>query len=259
MPFDLFILLRLFQLSLQDYSRLGITDTVDRRKIFGLVQSIRKESTNNNSSNMGSGLRQPQNYGSSSSSSRLPQPDPHNNNNTTTSSTRSRRQSIIGNITKSPTQMQQQLERPIRSRTMSDAPRPDPNFAYQQQQQQRQAPLKDRRSELRRSLYLEQPSFDDDHDDDDEEEEMTKNRKYRASAPLLDAYGVPVSSMKQQQQQQRASLNTGVFHNLPPSDLNQKIRVCVRKRPLSRKELEKQDKDVAPLNGTRSLQINEPK
>ncbi|KAI8078403.1 P-loop containing nucleoside triphosphate hydrolase protein [Thamnidium elegans] len=205
-----------------------------------------------------SGLRQPQSYASSSSSnnnnssSRLPQPDMTNN------TTRTRRQSIIGNITKSPPQQQQTLERPIRSRTMSDAPRPDPSLFYQQQQQ-RQAPFKDRRSELRRSLYLDQRAIDDEDEEEDEEEE-TKNRKYRASAPLLDAYGVPLSSAKQAQRSSNISIpTTTTFNNLPPSDLNQKIRVCVRKRPLSKKELEKADKDVAPLNGTRSLQINEPK
>ncbi|KAG2235881.1 hypothetical protein INT48_008184 [Thamnidium elegans] len=193
----------LAQLSLQDYSRLGITDTVDRRKIFGLVQSIRKESDSARPSMSTSGLRQPQNM--------------------TNNTTRTRRQSIIGNITKSPPQQQQTLERPIRSRTMSDAPRPDPSLFYQQQQQ-RQAPFKD------------------------------------PSAPLLDAYGVPLSSAKQAQRSSNISIpTTTTFNNLPPSDLNQKIRVCVRKRPLSKKELEKADKDVAPLNGTRSLQINEPK
>lgn len=43
------------------------------------------------------------------------------------------------------------------------------------------------------------------------------------------------------------------------SDLNQKIRVCVRKRPLSRKEVERAEKDIAPTVGIRSININEPK
>jgi hypothetical protein len=43
------------------------------------------------------------------------------------------------------------------------------------------------------------------------------------------------------------------------SDLNQKIRVCVRKRPLSRKEIDKAEKDIAPTVGIRSIHINEPK
>ncbi|OAD78395.1 hypothetical protein PHYBLDRAFT_24434 [Phycomyces blakesleeanus NRRL 1555(-)] len=46
---------------------------------------------------------------------------------------------------------------------------------------------------------------------------------------------------------------------VPPSDLNQKIRVCVRKRPMNKKEMERSEKDIAPLLNTRSIQINEPK
>ncbi|KAF1796706.1 P-loop containing nucleoside triphosphate hydrolase protein [Mucor lusitanicus] len=279
----------LAQLSLQDYSRLGITDTGDRRKIFGLVQAIRKDSelssptTTTNSRMMApssstantSGLRQPQNYANFNNatlnSSRLPMPDfassSNNNNSGGNPANRGRRQSVIGtskpqalyNNGGGPPQPPQH-DRPVRSRTMSDAPRPD--FS-----QQRAAPLKGRRLELRRSLYLDQPPEDDDSEED---ESSTKNRKFRASAPLLDAYGVPLSPAKQQQQQQqqaRASPGTRYAettanvsnYNLPPSDLNQKIRVCVRKRPLSKKEIDKGDKDVAPMNGNRSLQINEPK
>ncbi|ORE20524.1 kinesin-domain-containing protein [Rhizopus microsporus] len=189
-------------------------------------------------STMTSGLRQPQTY-SNSSNSRLPQPD---------SISRTRRQSIIDKPTPPPSIMTANVgERHIRSRTMSDAPRPD--------LQQLRSPLKDRRLDLRKSLLLDQP------DDQDSEEELeTKNRKYRSSAPLLDAYGVPLSPAKA-----AASLRSSTAQqqntafNLPQSDLNQKIRVCVRKRPLNRKELEKGDKDVAPTLGTRSLQINEPK
>ncbi|KAK4509543.1 uncharacterized protein ATC70_007895 [Mucor velutinosus] len=275
----------LAQLSLQDYSRLGITDTGDRRKIFGLVQAIRKDSemsspistTNNrmmapsSSTANTSGLRQPQNYATINNatlnSSRLPMPDfSSSNSNNSNPANRGRRQSVIGTSkpqalynNSGPPQPPQppQHDRPVRSRTMSDAPRPDFN-------QQRAAPLKGRRLELRRSLYLDQPQ---EEDDSEEDETSTKNRKFRASAPLLDAYGVPLSPAKQQQQQARASPGTRYTevtanlsnYNLPPSDLNQKIRVCVRKRPLSRKEIDKGDKDVAPMNGNRSLQINEPK
>ncbi|OBZ84750.1 Kinesin-related protein 6 [Choanephora cucurbitarum] len=58
---------------------------------------------------------------------------------------------------------------------------------------------------------------------------------------------------------QRGTGLMGTRYDLPLSDLNQKIRVCVRKRPLSKKEIEKGDRDMAPTLGTRSLQINEPK
>lgn len=47
--------------------------------------------------------------------------------------------------------------------------------------------------------------------------------------------------------------------SLPPSDLDQKIRVCVRKRPLNKKEIERGEKDIGRAIGSRSIQINEPK
>ncbi|KAJ2657247.1 hypothetical protein IWW48_004614 [Coemansia sp. RSA 1200] len=44
-----------------------------------------------------------------------------------------------------------------------------------------------------------------------------------------------------------------------PSNLNDKIRVCVRKRPLNRKEREKGEKDIVNTTGQRSLSVMEPK
>ncbi|KAI9480983.1 MAG: P-loop containing nucleoside triphosphate hydrolase protein [Benjaminiella poitrasii] len=258
----------LAQLSLQDYSKLGITDSMDRRKIFGLVQAIRKDSDlcnnndNNNSNISNTTLRRPNTF-----SSRLPIPESFTSSN---NSSRHRRQSVIGTLKSSTSQLnintaaantnttttapssphpQQQRHHTtsVRSRTMSDAPRPDFPSYHQR---------KDRRLELRRSLYLETNSSSSENDEND--------AKYKASAPLLDAYGVPLSATKQQRVAATAYKRTTMPESnstglLPLSDLNQKIRVCVRKRPLNRKELEKGEKDVAPTMGTRSLQINEPK
>ncbi|EIE82549.1 hypothetical protein RO3G_07254 [Rhizopus delemar RA 99-880] len=183
-------------------------------------------------STMTSGLRQPQTYSTTTTTSRLPQPDSHR-----------RRQSIIADKPPSIT-THGGGERPMRTRTMSDAPRPD-------LQQLLRSPLRDKRIQLRQSLLMDQPS----EEDSDEELGTTKNRRFRASAPLLDAYGVPLSPAKAAV---RSKEQSGGFV-LPPSDLDQKIRVCVKKRPLNKKELEKGEKDVAPTVGTRSLQINEPK
>ncbi|KAI8968280.1 P-loop containing nucleoside triphosphate hydrolase protein, partial [Mycotypha africana] len=163
-------------------------------------------------------------------------------------------------------------DRPTRSRTMSDAPRPDFTISSNANQQQRTY-IKDRRLELRRSLYLDQyqyyPSDQQQQinnsnktitavEDEEENDAEEGSRVLKSSAPLLDAYGVPMSPAKQQQQQAKTASSNDPFH-LPASDLNQKIRVCVRKRPLNRKELDKGDKDVAPVTSSRSLQINEPK
>jgi hypothetical protein len=43
------------------------------------------------------------------------------------------------------------------------------------------------------------------------------------------------------------------------NELHQRIRVCVRKRPLSKREIANQETDIAPLVGSRTIQVNEPK
>lgn len=92
---------------------------------------------------------------------------------------------------------------------------------------------------------------------------------------------LPVFIRKQQQQQEveeeddREIIKNNGFHNtygvptnnpikqskkaVTQSDLNQKIRVCVRKRPLSKKEVEKCEKDITPAASVRTVHVNEPK
>lgn len=43
------------------------------------------------------------------------------------------------------------------------------------------------------------------------------------------------------------------------NELHQRIRVCVRKRPLNRKEIANLETDIAPLVGNRTIQLNAPK
>lgn len=85
-------------------------------------------------------------------------------------------------------------------------------------------------------------------DEDDEE----KCEIRRGSNPLLDPYGVPIKSRYQQK-------SSPLVVSSQPSDLNQKIRVCVRKRPLNKKEIERGEKDIAPTCGMRSINVHEPK
>lgn len=229
------------QLSLQDCAALGITDTVDRRKVFNLIQSLRNPNRlriMTSASTLTSGLRQPQKYPRSAyEPSRLPQPQ---SAAPALDHTRARRQSIVSH----PNQQQ----RPVRTRTMSDAGR---------------LPDTSRKLDLPRSLLSNSSKNND--DDDDDEDEDDKPKSYRQSAPLLNAYGIP--SSQQQKMRGRASMGalrppgirTQNLDSLPPSDLDQRIRVCVRKRPLSKKEIERGEKDIGKAIGTRSIQINEPK
>ncbi|KAI9482556.1 P-loop containing nucleoside triphosphate hydrolase protein [Zychaea mexicana] len=290
----------LCQLSVQDYAALGITDITDRRKIFGLIQMLRKEApplkimtsastlTTTAATNT-SGLRKPQAYPSmrttsttatsmySNSSndypispsnaytSRLPQPpsspaQDHTQRYSSKNNARLRRQSIIS-MQPSPSTTPKP-ERHVRSRTMSDAghtglPRASRNNNSNHSN----------RTDLRRSVLTTAPSSSKSSSDDEEDEDDTSARRYRASAPLLNAYGVPMSPSAMKARASMGALRFAASQStalssvsdLPPSDLNQKIRVCVRKRPLSRKDLERAEKDIINAIGTRSLQINEPK
>lgn len=262
---------------MQDYASLGITDTADRRRIFQLIQALRKDlepnrlniMTSSASSITTSGIRPPQTYYNNRSPpaspnvSRLPQPaiDPGRY-------TRMRRQSVMSTTTPATTPKPSQpgaSPRPHpRSRTLSDAGRFD--LSALQQRSPIASPKSKR--DLRRSVLdqpkpapLRMPSSDEDGaEDDEEEEEETLSRRYRQSAPMLNAYGVPLSSGSVRS---RASVGALKYANDPvtyrESDLNQKIRVCVRKRPLSKRDLDRAEKDIAPTLGTRSIKINEPK
>ncbi|KAI9100466.1 P-loop containing nucleoside triphosphate hydrolase protein [Phlyctochytrium arcticum] len=64
----------------------------------------------------------------------------------------------------------------------------------------------------------------------------------------LNAYGIPVTS--------GATLGKSF---VSMTNLTDRIRVCVRKRPLNKKELKKNEADIAAVNGRRTIAINEPK
>jgi hypothetical protein len=76
------------------------------------------------------------------------------------------------------------------------------------------------------------------------QEDVEDDREIVKKNGIHNAYGVPAMTKKKQATQ---------------SDLNQKIRVCVRKRPLSKRELEKSEKDITPVASVRAVHVNEPK
>lgn len=102
----------------------------------------------------------------------------------------------------------------------------------------------------------------------------------------LDAYGIPVNAPPRQRRLSndglpgsssatgtsimsfeeyiRARANKTTIQassgaNNGNSDLHQRIRVCVRKRPLSKKEINHGEMDVAPVVSARTIQINAPR
>lgn len=88
-------------------------------------------------------------------------------------------------------------------------------------------------------VFIRKQQQEDAEEEEEEDREIVKNNH-------LNPYGLPISSNNRHLTQKK-------------SDLNQKIRVCVRKRPLARKEIEKCEKDITPVQGVRTVHVNEPK
>lgn len=98
--------------------------------------------------------------------------------------------------------------------------------------------------------------------DNDREEEVFQYKKLARSTPavvhspkvtkkLLNAYGVPLTAANTNQPKAATAK--------PTSDLADRIKVCVRKRPLSQKEIKRGDSDVAAISGRRTIGLMEPK
>ncbi|KAI8377733.1 P-loop containing nucleoside triphosphate hydrolase protein [Radiomyces spectabilis] len=268
----------LAQLSMQDYSSLGITSIGDRKKLF---QSLRQElptlenglvsSPSSNSSTISSpslastptGLKTPQSY------RRRPQQDLTPKNSpipssaipdlSTLSMSRRPPNSAAG---ASPQSTAASLNVPpptrSRSRTLPD-------------QSQRPEFLKSGKSPAAVPEHILTADQDDESSDEESRCEIR-----RSSGPLLNPYGIPIQNKLRStgyNQQRSNSLAMPAFltggtspvanANSPvtagQSDLNQKIRVVVRKRPLNKKELEKGEKDISSTVGIRSINVNEPK
>ncbi|KAF7722586.1 Kinesin-like protein kif24 [Apophysomyces ossiformis] len=261
----------LAQLSMQDYNSLGITSIQDRKKLFQLVQSLRQElptlenglvsspstiSSAITSPSTGSLLKSPQSYRRRPPEAQKTQPlsvsaipdlsnqgmprRPVNVNVSGVAAAGASPQTIASPNLSTP-------QTRSRSRTLPDqAARPEFLKAGKQS-----------------SIILPE---DDDEDTSDEE---NKCEIRRGSGSLLDPYGVPIQKRPGYSQRSN-TLGSSPFSTSvtsvasvanvsAQSDLNQKIRVCVRKRPLNKKELEKGEKDIAPTVGVRSINVNEPK
>lgn len=98
------------------------------------------------------------------------------------------------------------------------------------------SPFTFKRNQLPVFIRKQQEEVEEEEEDD---REIVKNSH-------LNPYGLPISSNNRHLAQRK-------------SDLNQKIRVCVRKRPLAKKEIEKCEKDITPVQGVRTVHVNEPK
>lgn len=113
-----------------------------------------------------------------------------------------------------------------------------------------------------RSKLYEKHSRHSGGSDEDHEESPPSYRKLARSVPSmasspkqsrlnLNAYGVPNSLP--------AASMISTQKKAPTGDISDRIRVCVRKRPLSKKELKRGESDTARVTGRRTITILEPK
>ncbi len=84
------------------------------------------------------------------------------------------------------------------------------------------------------------------------------------SSTGLNAYGVPVGSKLSQSNSQKdftdsVAANDASLAKPANVDPAERIRVCVRKRPLSSKEMQRNEKDMAEVLSRQTIVLNEPK
>ncbi|KAJ1669258.1 hypothetical protein GGF38_002393, partial [Coemansia sp. RSA 25] len=106
---------------------------------------------------------------------------------------------------------------------------------------------------------------------DDSDDDLERVVRRTGQSGLVNAYGIPVrpstahgarrtASERRSLAPPRSIVGDNIRGKTPPqSSLTDKIRVCVRKRPLSTRERERGDKDVVLATGARSLAVLEPK
>ncbi|RUS24860.1 P-loop containing nucleoside triphosphate hydrolase protein [Jimgerdemannia flammicorona] len=238
-------------LSMQDYTPLGVTALEDRKRLFQLVQTLRQELPGVTKAAPPPAISQP------APVMRVPQTahrrpsealQPNVPRTFGTPGSGDPNPVISSNPAPSTSRRTNNLTAPSTSNTNTDTAKTPPMTRSRSRTLPGQMPRPD--------ILSSSPS----KTDDDFAILRTKKsgdlsaEARRGAGPLLDAYGVPVANKG----------GVGTKSNLASgamglSDLNQKIRVCVRKRPLNRKELERNEIDVAPKTGLRSIVINEPK
>lgn len=79
----------------------------------------------------------------------------------------------------------------------------------------------------------------------------------------LNAYGVPVNFAKasiSDKENTKSGTGDSLAADFPVEDPTvERIKVCVRKRPLNSKELAKSEKDITEVVSTRAILVHEPK
>ncbi|RCH84469.1 Kinesin-like protein kif24, partial [Rhizopus stolonifer] len=212
-------------ISMQDYGGLGISSISDRKRLFQLIQTLRLEQQETLSSPTSreffadNSTQTPFLVPAKATKIKLSS----NNNMVGLSSASFAKPNLIS--PKEPS-MQQVIPGNISS----------PRFM----RSSCRSPIVTKRMQLPVYVRKQQTEEESDEGDDEDDREIVKSN----NNGLLNPYGLPINHQRQHQKK---------------SDLNQRIRVCVRKRPLSKQEIRRLEKDITPVNGVRTVHVNEPK
>ncbi|RUS79447.1 hypothetical protein EGW08_012788 [Elysia chlorotica] len=167
--------------------------------------------------------------------------------------------------------------RPHQSQYESSASATDPRHEFGESDVRDRVPNFSAASYLDMMQYMSESSQSDDADGDDSDEEpylqppmhmvpraVSASHAVRSSVtrtpgaaervkPKGYNYGVPKVSTPSKAKPSRAGGGRGA------RDRDDKIKVCVRKRPLTRRELRAKDEDIVAVESTTTLIVNEPK
>ncbi|KAF9584838.1 Kinesin-like protein kif24 [Lunasporangiospora selenospora] len=276
---------------MQDYNSLGVTSMEDRRRLFQLIQTIKAEypdisgttsvstpsvsiaplthpPTTSISHSASSGIigLDGSGYGMAGAARNYSSTQP--TQNPTDTSIRSsdprlslgRRSGSNSGGSVNPPSLGHSRSMSNTMGTVNQQPQQQQQYQQQMQQyQQQQLQLQ----QLQQQQYLQQQQqqiqqiqqqqqlFDGRNFKEASEEEDDPIPIHESRQRGLDAYSVPTGMIRR---------NTGgrAPGNFNPNDMTAKIRVCVRKRPLNSKEINRGEKDMATVTG-RQLAVDEPK
>ncbi|KAI8054487.1 P-loop containing nucleoside triphosphate hydrolase protein [Syncephalis plumigaleata] len=249
----------LMTLSMQDFNTLGVKTRDDRQRLFELIQAIRDEYESLHGS------------GSSTNNQRLrlnsSSSDRSNNSGHAVSNSISGSNNAVGSGRR-PSRSQSSSNNSSSTNLARQEP-PSPR-SYDSGNDSGYFPSRNTSGYVPGSVF-------DQRQEPEEEEEAPKVR----SRPTLNAYGMPKrsgstsghgksnqgsislggggGSSNTSTADKRKSNTEHIFATRNNTDLMQKIRVCVRKRPLNKKEVSKSEADIIDIISHKRLAINEAK
>ncbi|KAJ3411834.1 Kinesin-like protein kif24 [Chytridiales sp. JEL 0842] len=221
-------------LTMQDYGVVGVSSMEDRKRLY-LIQHLKTEADLSN----GSTLPAPQ----PAVTTKIPPvsflPKPHGPGGIVKPSTS---YSTASAFTFDDTDRVRHAATAESRSATPPAPHEDNNSNYLDTVSDSDADIDENAIMERRIKYRKKPPVNSSH---------SPPNKKSVGGPLLNAYGVPTGFASQTGNKSHPGRSF--------NDLSERIRVCVRKRPLNKKEIKSNQSDICTVTGRRTLVINEPK